>query len=518
MAVRITLKRSSIFNKRPNADILDPGELALNTNALSPGLFFETENNQVVKVGPTFVGTSVPTLSPSLGELYYNEVTRAMSVGARGDDQTKQVWERVSAPYLGGTNGYVVFVAPEFPTSTDSVLNDGQSSPFRTLNRAAIEIAKQSIRVLNESDRTENNKFTIVVAPGLVPVYNGPGLPIPKSNTSPDLPEFLVNFESADPTRPTVDNLQQFNPESGGLLLPRGTSIIGMDLRKTLLCPTYVPTYQNPTTGVGTNQPRSAVVKWTGNSLVSNVTFRDKRDVVSVIDIRTGAAGEGVFVSGRPHCFGLNDRIFFSFSPGADQTPIDSSLGPVTSGYYYVQPLEVDSFMLSYTLVGRDSNFIDRTQLPTAPQSGLPICDCAWDIYSHNRLSSLFCATKAELDEFYIKVQLAYPVYFSGKTNQAEVINPGETEIVAPVPVSPVDSLISNSTANSSAYASNVSVRSNYGLCGIDHDGSLITGFRSFLSGLFSHISLQLDPAAYEIYTTVQDPISKKIEIGRAHV
>ena len=97
MAVRITLKRSSIFNKRPNADILDPGELALNTNALSPGLFFETENNQVVKVGPTFVGTSVPTLSPSLGELYYNEVTRAMSVGARGDDQTKQVWERVSA-------------------------------------------------------------------------------------------------------------------------------------------------------------------------------------------------------------------------------------------------------------------------------------------------------------------------------------------------------------------------------------------------------------------------------------
>jgi hypothetical protein len=72
MAVRITLKRSSIFNKRPSSSLLDPGELALNTNALTPGLFFEAENNSVIKVGPTYVGDSPPTLTPSLGETYYN--------------------------------------------------------------------------------------------------------------------------------------------------------------------------------------------------------------------------------------------------------------------------------------------------------------------------------------------------------------------------------------------------------------------------------------------------------------
>ena len=506
MAVRITLKRSSILNKRPNADLLDPGELALNTNALSPGLFFEADNNSVVKVGPTAVGLTEPTPIPSLGETYYQEATRTLSIGTNGDpDEVSLVWRKISAPYLGGTNGYVVFVAPEFPSANDSIFNDGQSSPFATLNRAILEVGKQSIRIQNEQDRAENNRYTVVVAPGISPVYNGPGHPIREAGEEGDT--FMVNFESINPSEPTVLNLQQFNPESGGLLLPRGTSVVGMDLRKVELRPTYVPTYQNPTTKQGVYQTRSAIIKWTGNSLVSSLTFRDKREEVSIVDIHSGASGEGVFISGRPHCFGLNDKVFFKFTPGATTTPLSGNSAQIGSGEYYVYPVGTYEFMLSFVPVtDTNANYVERSQLPVAPQGGLPIATCTWDIYSHNRLRALFCATETELDEFYVKVQKAFPVTFEGKTNQAEVVNPGETQIVAPVPFSPEESLQANSSSNASAYTNNVSVRSNYGMCGVEHDGNLVTGFRSVQAGLFTHISIQNDPVAYEIYTTIQDP------------
>jgi hypothetical protein len=52
MANRIQLKRSSLIGKRPEGLYLEPGELALNTNADDPGLFFEANDGTIVKVGP----------------------------------------------------------------------------------------------------------------------------------------------------------------------------------------------------------------------------------------------------------------------------------------------------------------------------------------------------------------------------------------------------------------------------------------------------------------------------------
>jgi hypothetical protein len=512
MAVRIVLKRSSIPNKRPNPDLLDPGELALNTNALTPGLFFEADNNSIIKVGPTAVSPTIPLSLPSLGETHFNQITKELNVGNIDPDTALSVWSKVAAPYLGGTDGFVVFVAPEFPSSSDSVFNDGQSSPFKTINRAVIEVAKRSIRVNNEGDLENNSRFVIYVAPGICPVYNGPGLPLPTDTNVDNIQEFNVVFEGEDPSDPNVLNLQAFNPVSGGLPLPRGTSILGMDLRKVELRPSYVPSYKNPTTGAGINQPTAAVIKWTGNSYVNSLSFRDKRSVVSINAFGAGPAGEGVFVSSRPHCFGLNDQVFFEFSAGADQRPVNSNSGGVLSGTYYVYPLGPDTFYLSYApITDVSARYIERDRLPAYPQTIGILATCTWEGRSHNRLRCLFPAQKTELDEFYIKVQRAYPTYFLGKSNQAEVVNPGETEIVAPVYGSTEASTESNSTNNSSPYVENVSVRSNYGLCGLENDGSLVTGFRTALGTSFSVISIQNDPAAYEIYTTVQDPITGEI-------
>lgn len=60
-------KRSSIANKRPTATSLSDGQLALNLNASSPGVFFKNSSNVLTKVGPLHIGTSAPNSSPATG-------------------------------------------------------------------------------------------------------------------------------------------------------------------------------------------------------------------------------------------------------------------------------------------------------------------------------------------------------------------------------------------------------------------------------------------------------------------
>ena len=506
MAVRITLKRSSIPNKRPSSQILDPGELALNTNSTTPGLFFEADNSSVVKVGPTAVGVDFPTPFPSLGELSYNPVNNSLHIGDVDPETAEKVWREVSAPYLGGTNGYVVFVAPEFPTSTDSLLNDGQSAPYKSLNRAVIEIAKQSIAVQNESDVYKNNRYTIFVQPGSSVVYNAPGRPLASTDDETDV--FGVNFDEKPDVTPVA--LTEFNPVTGGLIIPRGTSIQGLDLRKTSIAPSYVPTYEIPGSLANENKPITSIIKWTGNSYVTELTFKDKPIQALVGEFGEYLdSGSAKFISLQPHGFDVNDRVFFEFAPGATRTPIKSGQAEVLSGFYYTIPLSVDSFLLSYTPVtGDEPNYIERAQLPENNQGIAYICSVSWDPYSHHRLRAIGSATLSELNEFYQKIQAAFPTYFDGRRNQAEVINPGETQIVAPVP-DPSLSLQSNQNRNGSPYAFNVSVKSSYGLCGAENDGRLVTGFQSALYSQFTIASIQNDPYVYEVYTTVFDPVTQ---------
>ena len=72
------LKRTGTANKRPQPGDLLSGELGLNFNATSGGLFFKTSNGDISKVGPVEVGTTVPNSAPagstgnSPGEMWYD--------------------------------------------------------------------------------------------------------------------------------------------------------------------------------------------------------------------------------------------------------------------------------------------------------------------------------------------------------------------------------------------------------------------------------------------------------------
>tara|TARA_B100000927_G_scaffold195790_1_gene158016 strand:+ start:434 stop:859 length:426 start_codon:yes stop_codon:yes gene_type:complete len=82
MAVQIQTRRSSTLNDRPFPIRLGEGELALNNNSGSPGLFFAdntaSPNTGLIKVGPVHVGTTLPNTSPagfnsfSKGETWLN--------------------------------------------------------------------------------------------------------------------------------------------------------------------------------------------------------------------------------------------------------------------------------------------------------------------------------------------------------------------------------------------------------------------------------------------------------------
>ena len=67
MAVQIQTRRSSTLNDRPFPTRLGEGELALNNNSTSPGLFFAdnvaSPSTGLIKVGPVHVGSTAPNNS-----------------------------------------------------------------------------------------------------------------------------------------------------------------------------------------------------------------------------------------------------------------------------------------------------------------------------------------------------------------------------------------------------------------------------------------------------------------------
>ena len=367
-AVKIIFKRSSLLGKRPTNANLEPGEIGLNTNSTDPGLFFETNNGSVVKVGPTAYTPGEPTQIPARGELWVDSDTKALSVGTDSAS-----WQRVATPFLGGTNGLTVFVAPEYQNSTDSLANDGQTVPFVTINRAIIEVSKKIIQDTLSGVSLGNNRYLIVLAPGQHCVVNSPGTSISSFGVSFTNPYAEV----------TQDILSEFNPEgTGGLILPRGVSIIGLDLKKCEVHPTYVPKYTHPAfpedyqQQLGgptyTNQPLSSIFRWTGNTYVSNFTGLDKVESRIVTSVSKQAnTGYAVFTSSRPHGLGFNDFVQVTYSDSADQASSTFS-----SGAYYAYPINSYNFLIS--LVDWSSTSVSpvlASSLPTAFFSTSAISD-----------------------------------------------------------------------------------------------------------------------------------------------
>ena len=118
-------------------------------------------------------------------------------------------------------------------------------------------------------------KTTIQVYPGDHVIDNRPGfIPDGTNNyrlrngtTSDNLPAFdlstNLDLASAD------NNLFKLNSIHGGVIIPRGTSLVGVDVRKTKIRPKYIPSPTN------SNIERSAIFRVTGGCYFGQFSIFD---------------------------------------------------------------------------------------------------------------------------------------------------------------------------------------------------------------------------------------------------
>jgi hypothetical protein len=144
----------------------------------------------------------------------------------------------VTNPNFDSVNAknFMLYVNQSDVNASDALNNDGGNlnRPFKTIERALLEAAKRSYISGENNDRFE--AFTIMVMPGDYVIDNRPGVltaaEIPTITQSGDTFSGWSNFEN---------EIWKFNPRSGGVIVPRGTSVVGYDLRKTIIRPKYVP-------------------------------------------------------------------------------------------------------------------------------------------------------------------------------------------------------------------------------------------------------------------------------------
>jgi len=182
--------------------------------------------------------------------------------------------------FIKNAEGRILYVNPNDLDSTDGIENQGNSltKPFKTIQRALLESARFSYLRGDDNDLVE--KTTILVFPGEHLIDNRPGYAIqdignnaisvaPNGSTSNAQTELTLTLNSNFDLTQDDNILYKFNSVNGGIIIPRGTSIVGLDLRKTKVRPKYVPNPTDP------NAPNSAIFRITGACYFWQFTFFD---------------------------------------------------------------------------------------------------------------------------------------------------------------------------------------------------------------------------------------------------
>lgn len=136
--------------------------------------------------------------------------------------------------------------------------------PFKTINRAVLEAA-----IITSKDwyaptdiAATTDVVSIILSPGEHTLYNDPG------QSSTTIPSYGASRDVS------AEDLIQFNPATvGGVLLPRGCSLCGPDLRKTVIRPNWVPAAANEESDYSN---RRGMLKITGTGYFFGFTIKDK--------------------------------------------------------------------------------------------------------------------------------------------------------------------------------------------------------------------------------------------------
>jgi hypothetical protein len=172
---------------------------------------------------------------------------------------------------ISSKTGKYLYVSPDDFNATDALTNRGNSpiTPFKSIQRAFLEIARYSYLPGKDNDRFD--QFSIMLMPGIHYIDNRPGL---VDTNGID----VFGFDQAlnawtDNSILDISNpnnvLYKFNNTEGGAIIPRGSSLVGYDLRRTTIRPLYVPDPASVTV------PRSAIFNVTGGCYFWQFTIKD---------------------------------------------------------------------------------------------------------------------------------------------------------------------------------------------------------------------------------------------------
>ena len=417
--------------------------------------------------------------------------------------------------FLKSARGTILYVNPNDLDATDSVENQGNSltRPFKTIQRALIESSRFSYQKGMNNDRF--GKTTIVIYPGEHLVDNRPGwIPDGASNyrlrngtVSNDLPAFdsTSNFDLS-----SADNeLYKLNSVYGGVIIPRGTSLVGMDLRKTKIRPKYVP---NPTND---NIERSAIFRVTGGCYFWQFSVFDANpNGTCITDYTTNEV--------IPN-FSHHKLTVFEYADGVNAVSISDEFQT-----YSTTRTDLDMYYEKVGLVYGQSS--GRAIEPDYPSAGLDIQPKIDEyrivgstgasvgissIYagdSGTATTKITVTTTSAVDGLQVdtpfRISGVTATGYSGQFVVAE--KPSSTVAVYNVQTAPTDAapssagatlaLTSDTVTSASPYILNISSRSVYGMCGCLADGDKATGFKSMIISQFTGIGVQKDDNAFVIY------------------
>ena len=154
---------------------------------------------------------------------------------------------------ISSTEGRFLYVDPNEFNASDLISNRGNSPtrPFKTIQRALLEVARFSYVAGPDKGNDKYDQFTVLLSPGDHWIDNRPGYIL---NWDKDLNYWDTDQVVAGvPVVPRLNDssnfnifddnndLFKFNSVEGGVIIPRGTSLVGSDLRKTRIRPRYVP-------------------------------------------------------------------------------------------------------------------------------------------------------------------------------------------------------------------------------------------------------------------------------------
>jgi len=422
--------------------------------------------------------------------------------------------------FLKNVRGNIIYVNPNDLDATDSVTNQGNSMgrPFITIQRALIEAARFSYQTGLDNDRF--GKTTILLSPGEHVIDNRPGW----------IPDGTGNFRLRDGTTSSnytafssssnfdltssVNDLYKLNSIYGGVIVPRGVSIVGQDLRKTTIRPLYVPDPEND------NIERSAIFRITGGTYFFQFTIFDGNPNGNVYKNYTTGSSVANFSHHKLTCFeyadGTNNvEINDTFIPNfkTERTDLDMYYEKVglaygTSSGREIQPdypdsgIDIQPKIDEFRIVGPTGGGVEISTIEAGDGTTLG----ATEIITVTLTEPLF---GLEVDTAF-QVNGITDSDYNGSFVVNEVLtrtSEGVTSFkylnsVIPVDASPTATggtvaLDTDTVTSASPYVFNISLRSVYGLCGMHADGSKASGFKSMVVAQFTGVSLQKDDNAF---------------------